>query len=579
MYEKKDLFDFMMERVREVGKQFGLKDPQAFPRWFALMCFQNPMDVRTTDASGDGKVDLFFRVNDRDRIESHILNAKFTSRYNETAPVGFYDEITRFWQAFSNKPSRGKYLKSVRQELRAEYKTLLNAYDERRASLVFVTNHRRNERQYAAVESYGVKVYHLEDIVQFMADHMEDAMPRTPEMLLTGIGSVLSPDKQDTNVPTSIVFARLVDFINYMEHDRYSLLFARNVRLSLGDTPVNVEIRETFENAPGEFAFSNNGITMLCERHRHDPGTKELTVENPRVVNGSQTLHSIRDSQTPARNARVMLRIIEIPAPSPNDLEAQIQNRKAIIQKISVRSNRQNPIKRWNLVSNDDFQQDLARFFRKKNFFYERRQREWIVRKADLRSVGIKRGPTIKNLAQLISSYYFEKKNLGPAVAKSSVGKLFEGKAYDAIARTHPELAYQLYLMDGITSHSFRMLAETKKYVRNLIGHADLSFFSRCVSVFNSCGVKWGRSQFSDLLEEQVNAPTSAWRRLAELLLQQVDDQYHKESRAYLRKEGRELTRNNFFKSQRYVGKLLALPISVAAKRFGRAILSRREES
>ncbi|HEV2615072.1 MAG TPA: AIPR family protein [Candidatus Acidoferrales bacterium] len=574
MYEKKQLFDFMIDRVREVGKQFGLRDPQAFPRWFATMYFQNPMDVRTTDSSGDGKVDLFFKVNDRDRIENHILNAKFTSRYNEIAPVSFYDEITRFWQAFANKPSRNKYLKSVRQELRAEYKALLNAYDESRASLVFVTNHRRNERQHAAVESYGVQVFHLEDIVQFMADHMEDAMPRTPEMLLTGIGSVLSPDRQDTNVPTSIVFARLMDFIAYMEHDRYSLLFARNVRLSLGDTPVNAEIRETFEEAPGEFAFSNNGITMLCERHRHDPGTKELRIENPRVVNGSQTLHSVLDSHSPARNARVMLRIIEIPAPSPNDLPAQIQNRKEIIQKISVRSNRQNPIKRWNLVANDDFQQDLARFFRKKSLFYERRQREWIVRKADLRSVGVKRGPAIKGLAQLISSYYFSKKNLGPAVAKSSVGELFEDKAYETISKTLPELAYELYLIDEIVSQSFRALAERKRYIRNLIGHADLSFFSRCIMVLDSCGAKWGKSQFGELLESQLNASSKAWRRLSEMLLRQIDDQYGKESRTYWRKESRQLTRNNFFKSQGYVGRLLALKPPSAARKFGRAILA-----
>lgn len=574
MYEKKQLFDFMLDRVREVGKQFGLKEPQAFPRWFATMYFQSPMDIRTTDSTGDGKVDLFFRVNDHDRIENHILNAKFTSRYNELAPASFYDEITRFWQAFANKPSRNKYLKSVRQELRAEYRALLNAYDEEHASLVFVTNHRRNDRQYGAVESYGVQVFHLEDIIQFMADHMEDAMPRTPEMLLTGIGSVLSPDKQDTNVPTSIVFARLVDFISYMEHDRYSLLFARNVRLSLGDTPVNAEIRETFEDAPGEFAFSNNGITMLCERHRHDPGTKELTIENPRVVNGSQTLHSIRDSEAPARNARVMLRIIEIPAPSPNDLPTQIQSRKEVIQKISVRSNRQNPIKRWNLVANDDFQQDLARFFRKKNLFYERRQREWIVRKADLRSVGVRRGPTIRGLAQLISSYHFNSKNLGPAVAKSSVGELFEEKAYNTIRKTPPELAYQLYLIDEILSPNFRSLSERKKYIKNLIGHADLSFFSQCVRALDSCGAKWGKSQLSDLLEQQLETQIKAWRRISEAELQQMDEQYGKVSQTYRRKEARELTRNNFFKSQRYVGKLLRLPIPAAAKKSARAILS-----
>ena len=40
-----------------------------------------------------------------------------------------------------------------------------------------------------------------------------------------------------------------------MDKDPYNLLFARNVRLTLGNTSVNAEIRETFNYCPKEFAF------------------------------------------------------------------------------------------------------------------------------------------------------------------------------------------------------------------------------------------------------------------------------------------------------------------------------------
>ena len=59
---------------------------------------------------------------------------------------------------------------------------------------------------------------------------------------------------------------------------------------------MNVEIRDTFKDAPKEFTFSNNGITILCEKLMHDPGAHEVSITNPRIVNGSQTLHSIRDA-------------------------------------------------------------------------------------------------------------------------------------------------------------------------------------------------------------------------------------------------------------------------------------------
>src|SRR5207245_8479435 len=171
-----------------------------------------------------------------------------------------------------------------------------------------------------------------------------------------GRQNVLTPATHESEVPTSIVFARLVDFITYMESDPFDLLFARNVRLWLGPTETNVDIQKTFRDAPKEFAYSNNGITILCKKHTHDPGKQELRLENPRIVNGSQTLHSIRLVDNPSRLARVMVRIIEVPPGNSHDLPIHLEKRKEIIHKISIRSNQQNPIKRWNLVANDDFQ-------------------------------------------------------------------------------------------------------------------------------------------------------------------------------------------------------------------------------
>jgi hypothetical protein len=575
VFDKKQLFNFMMDRIQDVGKIYGLKEPQAFGRWFAGMYFSNPTDFRSTDGSGDGKVDLFFRASENDSVESHVLNTKFTRNYDSPAPVSFYDEITRFWQAFANKAARKDFLKTVREEQRPDYKRLWIGYDEGRTNLMFVTNHRKNERQFESVRSYGVQTFHLEDVIQFMADHIEDAMPRTPKMLLSGIAGVLSPDQQDTKVPTSIVFARLTDFIEYMRKDRFGLLFARNVRLSLGNTAVNKEIRQTFEDAPAEFAFSNNGITMICERHRHDPGARELSLENPRVVNGSQTLHSIRLADSPSGTARVMVRIIEVPPPSTEDLPSQIQRRKEIIHKISIRSNRQNPIKKWNLVANDDFQQELAREFRKKDLFYERRDKEWQYRKAELRSLGVQRGPNIRSLAQLIASFYFDKKLLGPANAKSAVGELFEEKPYDLIREASPEICYQVFLLADIVDRSFNGLAKSKQYIRNLRGHANLGLFSMVVRVLGAAGFKWGKSPTSELLESESQNTIRLVTKLIKLMILQIQRSYRIEAKKLVR-QGRELTLNNFFKSQKYVGKLVKIPSPPGSLVIARRIVSER---
>jgi hypothetical protein len=339
--------------------------------------------------------------------------------------------------------------KAVKQELRARYKKLFEHYDNGSAELMFVTNHRCNDAHFEQVKDIpSLRVFHLDDLIQCLVDDIDGAMPRTPPISLSGINALLPADQADTEVATSIVFARLVDFIRYMESDPFDLLFNRNVRvaISISRSKVNRGIRDTFATSPKEFAFSNNGITMLCEKQHYDPGQKVLTLENPRVVNGSQTLHSVRDVPNPSANARVMVRVIEIEPPLGDDLRRKIQHRKEIIGKIAVRSNQQNPIKSWDLASNDDFQLDLFRFFRNKGFFYERRDREWGQRSRELRNVGIAYGTSIKYQTQLIASFYWSKPRLGPAAAKK-VADLFEGDLYEKIREAPAELVFQLFLL------------------------------------------------------------------------------------------------------------------------------------
>ncbi len=433
--DKSDLFEFMLDRIKDTQKKHLDGEPQPYARWFAELFFMSPRDIFVSDGSRDGQIDQFFTTHNGKTVLHHVLNTKFTKEFNKLAPPSFYQEIKYFWHAFENRSAREAYLeKAVKQELRPRYSQLFERYDSGSAELMFVTNHRCNDAHFEQVKDLRVKVFHLDDLIQCLVDDIDGAMPRTPSISLNGVHAVLSPDKADTEVATSIVFARLLDFIRYMQGDPFDLLFNRNVRvaISISRSNVNRSIRETFRTSPKEFAFSNNGITMLCEKQHYDPGQKVLTLENPRVVNGSQTLHSIRDVPNPSENARVMVRIIEIEPPRGDAIEEKIVRRKEIINKIAVRSNQQNPIKSWDLASNDDYQLELFRFFRSKGLFYERRDREWQLRSRELKSVNISYGTSIKWLTQLISSFHWEKPRLGPVVAKK-VADLFENTVYETI--------------------------------------------------------------------------------------------------------------------------------------------------
>jgi hypothetical protein len=302
--EKSDLFSFMLDRVKDTQKANLDGEPQAFGRWFAKLFFQNPQDLFVSDGSRDGQIDLFFTTHNGKAVSHHVLNTKYTREFNKIAPPSFYQEIKYFWHAFENRSARAPYLaKAVKPELRPRYNQLFEHYDDGAVDLLFVTNHRCNEGHYEQVRDLpGLRVFHLDYLIQCLVDDIDNAMPFTEPIDLNGINVPLSADQTDTEVATSIVFARLIDFIRYMEGDPFDLLFNRNVRVAKSATSstVNNSIRETFKHNPREFAFSNNGITLLCDKQHYNPGKKVLTLDNPRVVNGSQTLHSIRDVPNPS---------------------------------------------------------------------------------------------------------------------------------------------------------------------------------------------------------------------------------------------------------------------------------------
>jgi hypothetical protein len=99
-----------LNQIKHIGDANGDRPPQAFGRWFSNMFFPGIVKIGIPDGSGDGKVDVLVMCQVRETVRYHILNTKYTSDYDKGAPVQFYDEITRFWQAFENRANRNEYL-------------------------------------------------------------------------------------------------------------------------------------------------------------------------------------------------------------------------------------------------------------------------------------------------------------------------------------------------------------------------------------------------------------------------------------------------------------------------------------
>ena len=254
-------------------------------------------------------------------------------------------------------------------------------------------------------------------------------------------------------------------------------------------------------------------------------------------MNGSQTLHSVRNVPNPSRDARVMVRIIEIPPFGTNEFTEEVKKRKDIINKISIRSNLQNPITKWNLAANDDFQMELKRYFRQKGIFYETRKNEWDFRKTELKNVEIYRGPFLPKLTQLIASYYYNEKYLGPAIAKQSINDLFtKNKAYEKIQSTNPAVAYQIFLLNGIIGDSLYYLRNFQ-YINNIKKHARLAIFAIYCKLINDHKNYWGTKDFSEFLETYYwDYNEIPWNRITKSIISEVVIPTFKKSKGNIRK-------------------------------------------
>lgn len=127
-------------------------------------------------------------------------------------------------------------------------------------------------------------------------------------------------------------------------------LFDLNVRLGLGKTRINKELAATVKDPSEHDAFPayHNGLTILTSNLTAAEDGRSMTLDGLSVVNGCQSLLAIydnRDSLTPA--VELAVKVVEVDPGS------------VLIDRITYRSNNQNPVNMRDQRANDAAQRDL----------------------------------------------------------------------------------------------------------------------------------------------------------------------------------------------------------------------------
>jgi hypothetical protein len=208
------------------------------------------------------------------------------------------------------------------------------------------------------------------EILRLYSDFRQAQTPRARDLTLR-IDDKLTYRQGPRGVTSYLFSAQLSDFRKYLQRYDVPRLLARNIRYDLGSR-VGESIKETYEDAPHDFWYFHNGLTVICDDFTER--NKEATLVAPSVVNGAQTLYAISTSKNKSSPALVPVKVIVRAEASSQAVEGD-QWLQDIIRSV----NSQNRVRKSDLRSNEPEQVLLQSKFRELKVYYERKRGEWRV--------------------------------------------------------------------------------------------------------------------------------------------------------------------------------------------------------
>jgi hypothetical protein len=220
-----------------------------------------------------------------------------------------------------------------------------------------------------------------------------------------------------------------------MYNDLGPMFFSKNIRSGLPeDKNTNREIRRSLRRivlegeAVDDFTFYHNGIALTAERVEEKESSNIISLVEPRILNGAQTVTSLKEFSEKNRGnisfnqnierfrgIKVLAKVVH----STND---------DFIRSVTINNNRQNPVMPWNLRANDIVQLHFEDKFRNELKIYYERQENAFRNLTDLdkEQIGIvdSKSIEIRKLAQTFLAMQ------GQIEKFSSIPEVFENQNY-----------------------------------------------------------------------------------------------------------------------------------------------------
>ena len=447
----------LQKQMEDIELANNLKDYHAFIFWFIETVFGYPKD-KILNSLCDGTHDKGIDAVLIDPIELKIIIIQ--SKYERKGCQVQINENEIKLLATVKKyfDSRSALDAAIKKGNQVTKRLMNDAFDAIRKKgytleLVFITTHKNAPQLEDLIHDtlgFGegeFNVYYYDKIMQKYFDKLRDFTPGLGVYNLPFVDSDKAIIKMSGN--KSWVLTISAEEIRSLVVKYDDKLFRKNVRNFLGKSLTNKKIINTLGKEPDYFWYYNNGITVLCDKANIVMEKKYIRLENPQVVNGCQTVMSIKNFDGELKG-EVMVRVIE-----STDHE--------FINSLTLYQNSSNPVSKRDLKSNDPVQIRLKHEFERQGYYYE------IKRGEDYETMS-KRYPALKSefngndlnneqIAKLLATL-----RLGPATALSRGSDKFFDDYYDDIFPSNISTFSCLapYYLNEIIKYSYS--GKTKKF-------------------------------------------------------------------------------------------------------------------
>ncbi len=313
-------------------------------------------DIYSVDGRNDGGIDCFFAEGNT----FYIIQSKYHEQSIRESIDNIKNELQKIVKTIIGENTNNKaadFINSLRRDLNNDKSYLeiiwltTNEVSNKvkRESQVYLESFARKYKWEISAEINFIDRFALEGVIY---DIKHGYVPHTGKKTLPiETGEYMHVGKDRNNIECIVCNVKAKELLSWFNNaNEINTYLQKNVRESVGDkSPINKAIKKSFKDDPLLFWYKHNGIIIFADWLEIDRDKSILTVRNPQIVNGGQTVTQLYKAYDLSRNlnnpAKILTRIYRLPYEDSETYKRSID--------IIAALNSQNKIKSSDLHSTD----------------------------------------------------------------------------------------------------------------------------------------------------------------------------------------------------------------------------------